>query len=144
MTHPVNLPQTNPKMSIQISPLTESDIPGAITAIQEAFADDPYNNWVYDKSKVRSSLFAPSSDPALLRPWIPHAIRSEQTTHLKMRKKWRGTSLGAARQPISHKHSCFNLKADLTSSKADSSPSCDAYEFVSSAALLGYAIFITS
>ena len=33
----------NLKMTISISPLTESDIPGAITAIQEAFAEDPYN-----------------------------------------------------------------------------------------------------
>jgi len=40
-------------MPIQISPLTESDIPGAITAIQEAFASDPYNLWVYnDRSKL--------------------------------------------------------------------------------------------
>lgn len=40
-------------MSIAISRLTESDIPGAITAIQEAFADDPYNLWVYnDRAKV--------------------------------------------------------------------------------------------
>ncbi|KAI8952066.1 acyl-CoA N-acyltransferase [Xylaria longipes] len=37
-------------MPIQVSPLTERDIPGAVAAIQEAFADDPYNNWVFDKS----------------------------------------------------------------------------------------------
>lgn len=30
-------------MTIQISRLTEADIPGAVTAIQQAFADDPYN-----------------------------------------------------------------------------------------------------
>jgi len=40
-------------MTIQISRLTEADIPGAVTAIQQAFADDPYNLWVYnDRSKL--------------------------------------------------------------------------------------------
>ncbi len=44
-------------MPITISPLTESDIDGAITAIQQAFADDPYNIWVYnDRNKVRHML----------------------------------------------------------------------------------------
>ncbi|KAI1816810.1 acyl-CoA N-acyltransferase [Poronia punctata] len=38
-------------MAIHVSPITERDIPGAVAAIQEAFADDPYNNWVFDKSK---------------------------------------------------------------------------------------------
>jgi hypothetical protein len=34
--------------------MTEPDIPGAITAIQQAFSEDPYNLWVYnDRSKVR-------------------------------------------------------------------------------------------
>ncbi|CZS98890.1 related to acetyltransferase, GNAT family family [Rhynchosporium graminicola] len=40
-------------MPIQISRLTESDIPGAVTVIQEAFANDPYNLWVYnDRTKL--------------------------------------------------------------------------------------------
>jgi hypothetical protein len=40
-------------MAIEISLITEADIPGAIDAIQKAFADDPYNLWVYnDRSKV--------------------------------------------------------------------------------------------
>ncbi|RDW94712.1 hypothetical protein BP5796_00475 [Coleophoma crateriformis] len=40
-------------MAITISPLTEHDIPGAITAIQEAFANDPYNLWVFnDRQKL--------------------------------------------------------------------------------------------
>lgn len=49
-------------MPISISPITEADIPGAVTAIQQAFADDPYNLWVYnDRSKVSvlsNSLFS--------------------------------------------------------------------------------------
>jgi hypothetical protein len=41
-------------MSIQVSRMTEADIDGAIDTIQQAFANDPYNNWVYpDRSKVR-------------------------------------------------------------------------------------------
>lgn len=33
--------------------MTEADIDGAIDTIQQAFAGDPYNNWVYpDRSKV--------------------------------------------------------------------------------------------
>jgi hypothetical protein len=40
-------------MAIEISLITEADIPGAIDAIQKAFADDPYNLWVYnDRTKV--------------------------------------------------------------------------------------------
>ncbi|KAK7967579.1 uncharacterized protein PG986_001856 [Apiospora aurea] len=36
--------------TINVAALAEADIPGAVKAIQEAFADDPYNNWVFDKS----------------------------------------------------------------------------------------------
>jgi hypothetical protein len=40
-------------MDITISPLTETDIPGAVNVIQEAFKEDPYNLWVFnDRSKV--------------------------------------------------------------------------------------------
>ncbi|PQE15601.1 hypothetical protein CJF30_00005996 [Rutstroemia sp. NJR-2017a BBW] len=40
-------------MDIRISPLAETDIPGAINVIQEAFQEDPYNLWVFnDRSKV--------------------------------------------------------------------------------------------
>ncbi|KAI5459023.1 acyl-CoA N-acyltransferase [Mariannaea sp. PMI_226] len=41
-------------MTIQITALTESDIPGAVKAVQDAFAKDPYNEWVYDHSKFNS------------------------------------------------------------------------------------------
>ncbi|KAI0127446.1 acyl-CoA N-acyltransferase [Xylariales sp. AK1849] len=40
-------------MPIRVSPLQEADIPGVVAAIQDAFANDPYNNWVFDKSKFR-------------------------------------------------------------------------------------------
>ncbi|KAI9369266.1 acyl-CoA N-acyltransferase [Aspergillus egyptiacus] len=36
-------------MPIQVHPLTENDIPGAIEVIQLAFADDPYFKWVFDE-----------------------------------------------------------------------------------------------
>jgi hypothetical protein len=40
-------------MTIEVTRMTEADIDGAIDTIQQAFADDPYNNWVYpDRSKV--------------------------------------------------------------------------------------------
>lgn len=34
-------------MPVQVTPITESDIPGAVTCIQQAFLHDPYNNWVF-------------------------------------------------------------------------------------------------
>ncbi|KAK5681920.1 hypothetical protein LTS10_006454 [Elasticomyces elasticus] len=37
-------------MPIRVSDITEQDIPGAITCIQQAFKDDPYNHWVFDKA----------------------------------------------------------------------------------------------
>ncbi|KAF2848127.1 acetyltransferas-like protein [Plenodomus tracheiphilus IPT5] len=40
-------------MPVTVSRMTEADIDGAIDTIQQAFANDPYNNWVYpDRSKV--------------------------------------------------------------------------------------------
>ncbi|KAH7083946.1 acyl-CoA N-acyltransferase [Paraphoma chrysanthemicola] len=40
-------------MSIQVTRMTEADIDGAIDTIQQAFADDPYNQWIYpDRSKI--------------------------------------------------------------------------------------------
>uniref|UniRef100_L2FEI2 GNAT family n=1 Tax=Colletotrichum fructicola (strain Nara gc5) TaxID=1213859 RepID=L2FEI2_COLFN len=38
-------------MAIRVTTLTEEDIPGAVQAVQQAFAGDPYNTWVYDQSK---------------------------------------------------------------------------------------------
>lgn len=43
-------------MPITVSPLTEHDIPGAIKCIQSAFAEDPYNKWVFPNR----SKFSPS------------------------------------------------------------------------------------
>jgi len=37
-------------MPIKVYPITEKDIPGAVSCIQQAFEDDPYNKWVFDKS----------------------------------------------------------------------------------------------
>lgn len=36
--------------AIQVSPMTEADIDGAVDVIQRAFEDDPYANWVFDKA----------------------------------------------------------------------------------------------
>lgn len=43
-------------MAIEVAPLTEADIPGAVEVIQLAFADDPYFKWVFDESRVRAEL----------------------------------------------------------------------------------------
>ncbi|KAK5113721.1 hypothetical protein LTR85_010738 [Meristemomyces frigidus] len=37
-------------MPLQVSQITEQDIPGAVTCIQQAFKDDPYNHWVFDQA----------------------------------------------------------------------------------------------
>lgn len=39
-------------MAIEVVRLTEADIPEAIEVIQQAFADDPYFEWVFDASTV--------------------------------------------------------------------------------------------
>lgn len=39
-------------MPIEISRLTEQDIPEAIECVQKGFADDPYFLWQFDASKV--------------------------------------------------------------------------------------------
>lgn len=39
-------------MPVEIARMTEADIDGAIDCIQIAFAEDPYNNWVFDTSTV--------------------------------------------------------------------------------------------
>lgn len=44
-------------MAIEVVPLTEADIPGAIEVIQRAFADDPYFKWVFDAATVCMSHF---------------------------------------------------------------------------------------
>jgi hypothetical protein len=46
-------------MPIQVTRMTEADIDGAIDTIQQAFAEDPYNLWIYpDRSKVCASILA--------------------------------------------------------------------------------------
>ncbi|KAF1921389.1 acyl-CoA N-acyltransferase [Ampelomyces quisqualis] len=40
-------------MPIKVTRMTEADIDGAITTIQQAFAEDPYNLWIYpDRAKI--------------------------------------------------------------------------------------------
>lgn len=41
-------------MPVEVTLMTPADIDGAIVTIQEAFKDDPYSNWVFDKSQVCS------------------------------------------------------------------------------------------
>ncbi|KAI9788655.1 MAG: hypothetical protein M1835_002160 [Candelina submexicana] len=84
-------------MAIEVTPLTEADIPGAIDTIQQAFADDPYNRWIFnDRTKfslarnrvslsircrwgIRNALFYVAKDPLSPTPskvlgtalWLP-------------------------------------------------------------------------
>jgi hypothetical protein len=40
-------------MPLAVTPITHADIPSAIDSIQQAFADDPYNRWVFpDRAAV--------------------------------------------------------------------------------------------
>lgn len=56
-------------MTIKVTRMTEADIDGAIDTIQQAFADDPYNNWVYpDRSKVRQHQTRYTQTPTLTYP----------------------------------------------------------------------------
>ena len=52
-------------MPLEVTLMREADINGAIDTIQQAFADDPYNNWVFnDRSKVHdSTTLAPPTPP---------------------------------------------------------------------------------
>lgn len=45
-------------MSIEIVPLAQTDIPGAVDCVQKAFANDPYFRWAFnDSSKVWNIFF---------------------------------------------------------------------------------------
>ncbi|KAF2010482.1 hypothetical protein BU24DRAFT_399865 [Aaosphaeria arxii CBS 175.79] len=47
-------------MVVQVTNLSEKDIDGAVAAVQAAFANDPYNTWVYDHSKFNAQRNAVS------------------------------------------------------------------------------------
>ena len=62
-------------MPIQITPITEADIPGAVTCIQRAFAADPYALWVFDQKTF--SIKRNSVSLTIRCRWgIQHAIFS--------------------------------------------------------------------
>lgn len=61
-------------MPIEIAPITEQDIPGAVRCIQEAFAEDPYNRWVFS-DRERFSLKRNSVSLAIRCRWgISYAL----------------------------------------------------------------------
>lgn len=71
-------------MPIQVSALEVSDIPGAIDSIQLAFANDPYNLWVYDdRSKVITNNKLPGDTSfMILRSLLginPESVHSQET-----------------------------------------------------------------
>ncbi|KAF2439052.1 acetyltransferas-like protein [Karstenula rhodostoma CBS 690.94] len=74
-------------MPIQVTRMTEADIDGAIDTIQQAFADDPYNTWIYpDRSKVLS-LPLPSSHHAPLTH-SPQIDLTRNRVSLTLRCRW--------------------------------------------------------
>lgn len=66
--------------------MTEADVDGAIDTIQQAFAEDPYNKWIYpDRSKVP----LPRVDPTLLaRAKIPQISLVRNRVSLTLRCHW--------------------------------------------------------
>jgi hypothetical protein len=43
---------------LEVSLMKEGDIRGAIATVQQAFAEDPYNKWIYN---VRENVRSPSN-----------------------------------------------------------------------------------
>lgn len=65
------------KVPIQVSRMTEADIDGAIDTIQQAFANDPYNRWMYpDRSKVPTLPTAPMAGAHADGSLTPYAARN--------------------------------------------------------------------
>lgn len=61
------------KMPIQIFPLTPTDIPSAVHCIQAAFADDPYNHWIFHRENF--SLARNTHSLSIRCKWgIEHAL----------------------------------------------------------------------
>ena len=49
------------RRNVKITKLISEDIPGAISCIQQAFAQDPYNNWVFNRATVgRQKVMSPA------------------------------------------------------------------------------------
>lgn len=68
-----NSAQFPPKMPIQISPLTPTDIPSAVHCIQAAFAEDPYNHWIFHRENF--SLARNTHSLSIRCKWgIQHAL----------------------------------------------------------------------
>ena len=68
-------------MTVEVVPLTEADIPDAIEVIQQAFAEDPYFQWVFDPSNVSSDRQTKHSfqGPRTYTPLSPHQARNPTT-----------------------------------------------------------------
>ncbi|KAG9246036.1 acyl-CoA N-acyltransferase [Calycina marina] len=102
-------------MNIQVSRITEPDIPGAITAIQKAFENDPYALWVYSDREnlslvrnrvslgnrcrwgMRNGLFYVAKDPDSVDPeqvvgvamWMPPKAPGSKEGWSEWLSNWR-------------------------------------------------------
>ena len=101
-------------MAIKVTPITEPDIPGAVTCIQRAFREDPYNNWVFSPPSdfnaarnaysltlrcrwgMKHALFHVAKDPASSTPndvlgvacWLPPSPVSGKQTWSSYLGEW--------------------------------------------------------
>lgn len=61
-------------MPVEVTSITEKDIPGAVKCIQDAFADDPYNRWVFN-DREKFSLKRNSVSLGIRCKWgMTHAL----------------------------------------------------------------------
>ena len=69
-------------MPIEVTRMAEADIDGAIDTIQQAFADDPYNKWVYpDRSKVCLAFPQNPTSTLLHRSYNSHKPTNPPAPH---------------------------------------------------------------
>ncbi|TLD29728.1 acetyltransferas-like protein [Venturia nashicola] len=59
---------------LQVSPMQEEDIDGAIATVQQAFAEDPYNRWIYNVRENFSPVRNHRSLTLRCRWGIKHAL----------------------------------------------------------------------
>lgn len=59
-------------MAIKVSRMTPADTDGAIVTIQEAFKNDPYSDWVFDKSRVLNTQTSTTTPTYLQNPGPRH------------------------------------------------------------------------
>ncbi|KAH8599599.1 hypothetical protein B0O99DRAFT_682164 [Bisporella sp. PMI_857] len=136
-------------MSIRISRIKDSDIPGAITAVQEAFAEDPYKLWIYndpaklslDRNRVslgircrgmRNALFYVAKDESAADPdkvlgvamWMPPKPARSKDTWGEWFESWRlwFSKYAYCFFVLKHHKSGGNANEEFVTTRANSTP----------------------